>query len=93
MDNGDDDDVKDERISYVDDFLHSLFNIIGACMQEGDDATVSVNGMPIMTFKATPFEDALDEAFGGDIPEEKIEQFGDTEVFNLADWRPKGDKN
>jgi len=77
----DDDDMED-RVRHVDEFLHSLFSVIGACLDEGDDAEVTVNGIRIMTFLASPIEQV-----------EEIEQHGSENVFDLAHWRPTGEKN
>ena len=43
-------DNPDDRQQYVDRFIAHLFSAIGECMRQGDEAEVSVNGVPITTF-------------------------------------------
>lgn len=84
-----DDDDFDNRVGYVDEFLHSLFAVVGACLEEGDDAEVSVNGIRIITFKVG----RQGEEENNILPEEQIEEYDTTNVFDLSKWKPTGEKN
>ena len=77
-------DREDDEQMFLDDFVHNLFAIIGACLEEGDDAEVTVNGMSVITFRVAPEEEEEE------VIEEEVEQGN---IVELANWKPTGEEN